>query len=202
MKIICIARNYSEHAKELNNEIPENPVFFLKPDTAILPKDKDFYLPEFSNNVHYEAEIVLKISKPGKYIQPEFAMNYFDQITLGIDFTARDLQSKLKAKGHPWEIAKAFDHSAVVGNFLDKTIFDLNNLSFRMDKNNQTVQKGNSNQMIHDFSKIISNASQFFTLKTGDLIFTGTPAGVGQVLENDELEGYIENEKVFDVSVK
>ncbi len=202
MKIICIARNYSEHAKELNNEIPENPVFFLKPDTAILPKDRDFYLPEFSNNVHYEAEIVLKISKAGKYIQPEFAMNYFEQITLGIDFTARDLQSKLKEKSHPWEIAKAFDHSAVVGNFLDKAKLDLNSLSFRMDKNHQTVQIGNSNQMIHDFSKIISDASQFFTLKTGDLIFTGTPAGVGQILENDFLEGWIENEKVFEVSVK
>ena len=202
MKIICIARNYSEHAKELNNEIPENPVFFLKPDTAILPKDKNFYLPEFSNNIHYEAEIVLKISKAGKYIQPEFAMNYFDQITLGIDFTARDLQSTLKEKGHPWEIAKAFDHSAVVGNFLEKNKFDLNNLTFRLDKNQKTAQKGNSNQMIHDFSKIISDASRFFTLKTGDLIFTGTPAGVGQVLEDDELEGWIENEKVFEISVK
>ncbi len=202
MKIICIARNYSEHAKELNNEIPENPVFFLKPDTAILPKDKNFYLPEFSNNIHYEAEIVLKISKAGKYIQPEFAMNYFNQITLGIDFTARDLQSTLKEKGHPWEIAKAFDHSAVVGNFLEKNKFDLNNLTFRLDKNQKTAQKGNSNQMIHDFSKIISDASRFFTLKTGDLIFTGTPAGVGQVLEDDELEGWIENEKVFEISVK
>ncbi|HLV23335.1 MAG TPA: fumarylacetoacetate hydrolase family protein [Moheibacter sp.] len=202
MKIICIARNYAEHAKELNNEIPENPVFFLKPDTAVLQKDKDFYLPEFSQNVQYEAEVVLKISKSGKYIQPEFALNYFDQITLGIDFTARDLQSQLKSKGHPWEIAKAFDNSAVVGDFLDKKEFDLNNLEFRMEKNNEIVQKGITTQMIHDFSTIISEASKYFTLKTGDLIFTGTPAGVGQVMENDLLEGWIQERKVFEVRVK
>lgn len=202
MKIICIARNYSEHAKELNNEIPENPVFFLKPDTAILLKNRDFYIPEFSSDVHYEAEIVLKINKVGKYIQPEFAHKYFEEITLGIDFTARDVQSKLKAKGHPWEIAKGFDGSAVVGDFYDKNDFDLNKLKFKLDKNKTAVQNGNSNDMIHNFSTIISEASKYFTLKKGDLIFTGTPAGVGKVEENDLLEGYLEDKKVFEVLVK
>ncbi|MBA5629806.1 fumarylacetoacetate hydrolase family protein [Moheibacter lacus] len=202
MKIICIARNYAEHAKELKNEIPENPVFFLKPDTSVLQKDRDFYIPEFTENLHYEAEIILKISKAGKYIQPEFASKYFEQISLGIDFTARDLQTQLKEKGHPWEIAKAFDNAAVVGEFYPKNDFDLENLNFHMTKNQDIVQKGNTNQMIHDFAKIISTASQYFTLKTGDLIFTGTPAGVGQVLENDYLEGYLDDRKVFEVRVK
>lgn len=202
MKIICIARNYAEHAKELNNQIPENPVFFLKPDTALIQKKRDFYLPEFSENIQYEAEIVLKISKSGKYIQPEFAAKYFEEITIGIDFTARDLQSKLKEKGHPWEIAKAFDGSAAAGEFHNKNAFDLENLNFELKKNNTIVQKGNSTQMIHNFNKIISEASQYFTLKTGDLIFTGTPAGVGQVQVNDLLEGFLENQKVFEVLVK
>lgn len=202
MKIICIARNYSEHAKELNNEIPENPVFFLKPDTALLQKNRDFYLPEFSQNIHYEAEIVLKVAKTGKYIQPEYAGNYFQEISLGIDFTARDIQSQLKEKGHPWEIAKGFDNSAVVGSFLDKEEFDLNNLKFRLEKNNQTVQMGNTKDMIHDFSRILSEVSKYFTLKIGDLIFTGTPAGVGQVHENDLLTGWIEGQKIFEVQVK
>src|SRR5690606_34576953 len=178
---------YAEHAKELNNEVPENPVFFLKPDTALLQKERDFYLPEFSQNIQYEAEIVLKISKAGKYIQPEFALNYFEQISLGIDLTARDLQSQLKEKGHPWEISKAFDNSAVVGEFLDKKDFDLENLEFRLDKNKIAVQQGNTKDMIHGFAKIISEASKYFTLKTGDLIYTGTPAGVGRVEENDLL---------------
>lgn len=202
MKIICIARNYAEHAKELNNEVPENPVFFLKPDTALLQKERDFYLPEFSQNIQYEAEMVLKISKAGKYIQPEFALNYFEQISLGIDLTARDLQSQLKEKGHPWEISKAFDNSAVVGEFLDKKDFDLENLEFRLDKNKIAVQQGNTKDMIHGFAKIISEASKYFTLKTGDLIYTGTPAGVGRVEENDLLEGWIHKRKVFDVQVK
>lgn len=202
MKIICIARNYSEHAKELNNEIPENPVFFLKPDTALLQKDRDFYLPEFSSDVHYEAEIVLKISKAGKYIQPEFAHKYFEEITIGIDFTARDIQSKLKAKGHPWEIAKGFDGSAVVGDFYSKNDYNLEELNFKLDKNKTAVQVGNSKDMIHDFEAIISEASKYFTLKTGDLIFTGTPAGVGKVEENDVLIGFLEDKKVFEVSVK
>lgn len=202
MKIICIARNYSEHAKELNNEIPEKPVFFIKPDTALLSKERDFYIPEFSQNVHYECEIVLKISKAGKYIQKEFAHKYYDQITLGIDFTARDLQAELKSKGHPWEIAKAFDNSAVVGEFVDKQNFDLQNLNFCLKKNQETVQSGNSKDMIHSFDHIIAEASKFFTLKTGDLIFTGTPAGVGQVHMNDILMGELEGEKVFEVSIK
>lgn len=202
MKIICIARNYSEHAKELNNEIPENPVFFLKPDTALLQKDRDFYLPEFSSDVHYEAEIVLKISKAGKYIQPEFAHKYFEEITIGIDFTARDIQSKLKAKGHPWEIAKGFDGSAVVGDFYSKNDYNLEELNFKLDKNKTAVQIGTSKDMIHDFEAIISEASKYFTLKTGDLIFTGTPAGVGKVEENDVLTGFLEDKKVFEVSVK
>lgn len=202
MKIICIARNYVEHAKELNNEIPENPVFFLKPDTALLQKNRDFYIPEFTQDLHYEAEIVLKISKAGKYIQTEFAQNYFQEISLGIDFTARDLQNQLKKKGHPWEIAKAFDNSAVIGDFFDKNEFDLNNLNFRLDKNEETVQQGNTQQMIHEFSKIISEASKYFTLKTGDLIMTGTPAGVGKVNIDDRLKGWIENQLAFDISVK
>ena len=202
MKIICIARNYAEHAKELNNQIPENPVFFLKPDTAMIQKKRDFYLPEFSENIQYEAEIVLKISKSGKYIQPEFASKYFEEITIGIDFTARDLQAKLKEKGHPWEIAKGFDGSAVVGEFHTKSEFDLKHLNFELKKNDSTVQQGNSAQMIHQFDTIIAEASKFFTLKTGDLIFTGTPAGVGQVYENDLLEGFLENQKVFEVLVK
>lgn len=202
MKIICIARNYAEHAKELNNQIPENPVFFLKPDTAMIQKKRDFYLPEFSENIQYEAEIVLKISKSGKYIQPEFASKYFEEITIGIDFTARDLQAKLKEKGHPWEVAKAFDGSAVVGEFHTKSEFDLKHLNFELKKNDSTVQQGNSAQMIHQFDTIIAEASKFFTLKTGDLIFTGTPAGVGQVYENDLLEGFLENQKVFEVLVK
>lgn len=202
MKIICIARNYVEHAKELNNEIPENPVFFLKPDTALLQKNRDFYIPEFTQDLHYEAEIVLKISKAGKYIQTEFAQNYFQEISLGIDFTARDLQNQLKKKGHPWEIAKAFDNSAVIGDFFDKNEFDLNNLNFHLDKNEVTVQHGNTQQMIHDFSKIISEASKYFTLKTGDLIMTGTPAGVGKVNIDDRLKGWIENRLAFDISVK
>lgn len=202
MKIICIARNYSEHAKELNNEIPENPVFFLKPETAVLLKNRAFYIPEFSSDVHYEAEIVLKINKVGKYIQPKFAHKYFEEITIGIDFTARDIQSKLKEKGHPWEIAKGFDGSAVVGSFFDKNDFDLNNLKFRLDINQTTVQNGNSADMIHDFAAIISEASKYFTLKKGDLIFTGTPAGVGKVSENDLLQGFLEDKKVFEISVK
>lgn|SRR5690606_32378719 len=202
MKIICIARNYTEHIKELNNKIPENPVFFLKPDTAILPKERDFYIPEFSQDLQYEVEVLLKISKAGKYIQPEFALNYFEQISLGIDFTARDLQAKLKEKGHPWEVAKAFDNSAVIGDFHPKEEFDLNNLNFRMEKNGEIVQQGNTSQMIFDFKRIISEASKYFTLKTGDVIMTGTPAGVGKVQENDLLEGYIEDRKIFEVRVK
>lgn len=202
MKIICIARNYVEHAKELNNTIPKSPVFFIKPDTALLQKERDFYIPEFSSDIHYEVEIVLKISKAGKYIQPEFAHKYFDQISVGIDFTARDLQSELKNNGYPWEIAKGFDGAAVVGDFLDKNEFDLSNLNFKLLKNGETVQNGNTSLMIHDFSKIIAESSKYFTLKTGDLIMTGTPAGVGPVSSGDELSGFIEDQKIFEVSIK
>lgn len=202
MKIICIARNYVDHAKELNNSIPAEPIFFIKPDTALLQKERDFYIPEFSREIHYEAEIVLKISKAGKYIQPEFAHKYFEQISLGIDFTARDLQSELKKNAYPWEIAKAFDGSAVVGDFYNKNEFDLDNLIFSLEKNGETVQNGNTNLMIHNFSKIIAEASKYFTLKTGDLIMTGTPAGVGKVESGDELTGHIEKQKIFEVSIK
>lgn len=202
MKIICIARNYAEHAEELKNSIPKSPVFFIKPDTALLQKGKDFYLPEFSQDVHYEVEVVLKISKPGKYIQPEFAYKYFDEISLGIDFTARDLQSELKEKGYPWEIAKGFDGAAVVGDFFDKNNFEMRSLSFHLEKNGKVVQSGNTSMMIYDFSSIIAEASRYFTLKTGDLIMSGTPAGVGPVNRGDRLTGWIENEKIFDFMIK
>lgn len=202
MKIICIARNYAEHAKELNNPLPERPVFFMKPDTALTRVGHDFYIPEFTEDLQYEVELVLKISKVGKYIQEKFASRYFDEISLGIDFTARDLQTELKEKGHPWEISKAFDNSAVVGKFFAKNNYDLNQLNFTLKKNEQTVQQGNSGQMVFSFQKIIAEASKYFTLKKGDLIFTGTPKGVGKVFQNDRFEGYIETEKVFEVTAK
>ena len=202
MKIICIGRNYAEHAKELGNEIPENPVIFMKPDTAILKKGSDFYIPEFSDDVHYELEVVLKISKGGKYIQEDKASNYFDEIGLGIDFTARDLQSQLKAKGLPWELAKGFDGSAVVSEFYKKSDFDMRNLSFSLLKNKDKVQDGNTSMMIFSPEKMIAFVSQYFTLKTGDLIFTGTPQGVGKVEENDILQAFLEDEKVLDLRIQ
>jgi 2-keto-4-pentenoate hydratase/2-oxohepta-3-ene-1,7-dioic acid hydratase in catechol pathway len=203
MKIICIGRNYAEHIAELNNEKPDEPVIFLKPDTALLPKDTDFILPEFSNDVHYETEIVVKISKVGKYIDVKFAHKYYDQISLGIDFTARDLQNKLKEKGLPWEKAKAFDGSAVVGNFLDKNNFQsIENINFGLFKNGEQVQSGNTSLMLYKIDEIIAYVSQFFTLKTGDLLFTGTPKGVAAVNPNDILEGYIEQQKIFKLSIK
>ncbi|UFK98367.1 fumarylacetoacetate hydrolase family protein [Kaistella faecalis] len=202
MKIICIGRNYAEHAKELGNEIPENPVIFMKPDTAILKKGSDFYIPEFSDDVHYELEVVLKISKGGKYIQEDKASNYFDEIGLGIDFTARDLQSQLKAKGLPWELAKGFDGSAVVSEFYKKSDFDMQNLNFSLMKNKEKVQDGNTSMMIFSPEKIIAFVSQYFTLKTGDLIFTGTPKGVGNVAENDILQAFLENEKVLNLRIQ
>ncbi|MCP2039302.1 fumarylacetoacetate hydrolase family protein [Chryseobacterium sp. HSC-36S06] len=202
MKIICIGRNYAEHAKELGNEIPENPVIFMKPDTAILKKGSDFYIPEFSDDVHYELEVVLKISKGGKYIQEDKASNYFDEIGLGIDFTARDLQSQLKAKGLPWELAKGFDGSAVVSEFYKKSDFNIKNLNFSLLKNKEKVQDGNTSMMIFSPEKIIAFVSQYFTLKTGDLIFTGTPKGVGKVAENDILQAFLEKEKVLDLRIQ
>lgn len=202
MKIICIGRNYAEHAKELGNEIPESPVIFMKPDTAILKKGSDFYIPEFSNDIHYELEVVLKISKGGKYIQPENAANHYEEIGLGIDFTARDLQSKLKEKGLPWELAKGFDGSAVVSDFYKKEDFDLKNLNFSLLKNSEKVQDGNTSMMIFSPDKMIEFVSQYFTLRIGDLIFTGTPKGVGKVAENDILEAFLEDKKVFSLRIQ
>lgn len=203
MKIICIGRNYYEHISELNNETPPEPILFLKPDTALLAKEQPFVIPDFSQDIHYEAEIVVKICKVGKYIDPKFASKYYDLISLGIDFTARDLQTQLKEKGLPWEKAKAFDNSAVVGVFLPKETWEsVDALDFAMDINKQRVQTGNTQQMIWKIDQIIAYASQFFTLKTGDLIFTGTPAGVGKVYPEDVLEGYIDAKKVFTIQVK
>lgn len=202
MKIICIGRNYAEHARELGNEIPENPVIFMKPDTAVLKKGSDFYIPEFSEDIHYELEVVLKISKGGKYIQEEKAGNHFEEIALGIDFTARDLQSKLKEKGLPWELAKGFDGSAVISDFYKKEDYDLKNLQFSLLKNKEEVQNGNTTLMLFSPEKIIAFVSKYFTLKTGDLIFTGTPKGVGKVAENDILEAYLEDKKVLDLRIQ
>ena len=205
MKIICIGRNYSEHAKELKNEIPEKPVVFLKPQTALLKDNKPFYYPEWTKDLHYETELVLKICKQGKYVEEKFAHKYFDAVTVGIDFTARDLQSQQKAKGLPWEIAKAFDNSAVIGAIKDIGAaghWETAGINFSMKLNSIEVQVGNTNDMMFSFSKIIAYASQYFTLQTGDLIFTGTPAGVGPVKIGDKLEGFLEGDKVFDFEVK
>ncbi len=200
MKIICIGRNYSEHAKELGNEIPDKPVIFIKPDTALL-KTPDFYLPEFSNDVHYELEMVVKISKGGKYIQKENASKHYEEIGLGLDFTARDLQSELKAKGLPWELAKGFDGSAAVSSFYPKSQFNLENLNFSLIKNGEKVQNGFTQNMIFSIDDIIAFVSQYFTLRVGDLIFTGTPEGVGKLNENDVLQAYLEDEKVLDFRI-
>lgn len=200
MKIICIGRNYREHAEELGNEVPENPVIFMKPDTALL-KGRDFYIPEFSQDIHYELEVVLKISRNGKYILKENASQYYHEIGLGIDFTARDLQSELKSKGLPWELAKGFDGSAAVSSFFPKTEFDVQNLNFSLQRNNTVVQSGNTRDMMFSFDEIITFVSQFFTLRTGDLIFTGTPNGVGKIAENDLLEAWLENKKIMDITI-
>lgn len=203
MKIIAIGRNYAEHAKELNNPVPTVPVIFMKPDTAILKDNKPFYHPEFSTDIHHEIELVLKISKEGKHIAEKFAGNYFDEIGLGIDFTARDIQQKHKEKGLPWELAKAFDNSAPVSKFIPKANFkDLNQLNIRLDLNGQTVQDGNTRDLLFSFEYIISFVSKYITLKKGDLIFTGTPQGVGKVSIGDRLEGYLENEKLLDFEIR
>lgn len=203
MKIICIGRNYAAHIEELKNEKPGQPVVFLKPDTALLKGGAPFFYPDFSTNIHHEIELVLKISKEGKYIQPQFAHRYFDEIGLGIDFTARDLQDQCKAKGLPWEIAKAFNGSAPIGDFKSVTEFsDLKNIDFHLEINGEVKQKGNTSLMLFDFATIISYVSQFFTLKKGDLIYTGTPAGVGPVHTGDQLIGFIGNEKMLHVKVK
>jgi len=203
MKIIAIGRNYAEHAKELNNPVPGVPVIFMKPDTALLKDNKPFYHPDFSNDIHHEIEVVIKISKEGKHISEKFAENYFEEIALGVDFTARDIQSTHKEKGLPWELAKAFDGSAPVSNFLPKAKFaDLHNLNFRLDVNGQTRQSGNTSLMLFPFSYIIAFVSQYITLKKGDLIFTGTPQGVAKVNVGDHLEGYIEDQKMLDFYIK
>lgn len=202
MKFICVGRNYSNHAKELNNEIPKDPVLFIKPDTALARPGDDWYIPEFTENLQHEVEVLIKISKVGKYIQPEFARNYYSEIGLGIDFTARDLQDQLKEKGLPWEKSKAFDRSALIGNFVSKEKFNLDNLNFSLMKNGNIQQKGNTSEMIFSFDYLISYISQYFTLKMGDIIFTGTPSGVSKLSENDFLEGFIENEKFFEIKIR
>jgi 2-keto-4-pentenoate hydratase/2-oxohepta-3-ene-1,7-dioic acid hydratase in catechol pathway len=203
MKIICIGRNYLDHANELGNKIPKEPLFFLKPDTAIQPKGHPFFIPDFSNNIHYEIELVLKICKNGKNIHEKFAHKYYQEIGLGIDFTARDIQEDCKKLGLPWEKAKGFDGSAQISNtFIDKNKLNLKDINFKLKLNNKIVQNGNSKNMIFNFDYIISFISGFYTLRTGDLIYTGTPSGVGKVKNGDRLMGYIENTKKLTVDIK
>jgi len=203
MKIICIGRNYADHAKELNNPLPTEPLFFSKPDSAILPKRNPFYIPEFTNDVHYELELVIKINKLGKHIAPEYAHTYYSEIGLGLDLTARDVQQELKQKGHPWEKAKAFDGSAVLGDFVNVAdVKNMSNIKFKLQKNGIEVQHGQSADMIFSFDTLISYISQFMTLKIGDLIFTGTPAGVGKLNVGDKLEGFLEGEKLLRCNIK
>lgn len=204
MKIICVGRNYVAHAKELNNEVPHEPVLFLKPDTALLRNNDPFYIPDWSDNLHHEVELVVKINRIGKNIDTKFAHRYYEEIGLGIDFTARDVQDKLKEKGLPWEKSKAFDHSAVIcREFVNvDALPDRNAINFRLDINGKAVQQGNSSLMIFSVDNIISQVSKYFTLKIGDLIYTGTPAGVGPVKIADRLEGYLEGQKMFDFFVK
>ncbi len=203
MKLICIGRNYTEHIKELENEKPTNPVVFLKPDTSILLKKQPFFIPDFSNDIHHEVEILVKINRLGKHIDKKFAPKYYDEISLGIDFTARDLQSKLKAKGLPWEKAKAFDGAAVIGKWISKKEFkNVDDINFSLYKNDAIVQQGNTSLMLWKIDELIEYVSKYFTLKIGDIIFTGTPAGVGKVATNDKLKGYIENQELFSIIVK
>ena len=203
MKIICIGRNYTKHIEELQNERPSEPVIFLKPDTAILPKNMPFFIPDFSDDIHHEVEIIVKISRVGKYIEPKFAHKYYDEIGLGIDFTARELQSQLKEKGLPWEKAKAFDGSAVIGYFVPKNTFDsLESLNFELTNNGNSVQKGCTTNMLWKIDELIAYVSQYFTLKIGDILFTGTPEGVAKVVTNDVLEGFIEGKSNFRIQVK
>ena len=203
MKIICIGRNYVAHARELNNEVPEKPVFFMKPVSALVTSNRPFFYPEFSNDVHHELEVVIRINRLGRSIEEGFAHRYFNEVALGVDFTARDLQAEQKKKGLPWEIAKGFDYSAPISEFRPIDAYDdIHKLSFRLDVNGKTVQDGNTSLMIFSFEKIIAYVSRFMTLKTGDLIYTGTPAGVGPVAINDRLEAYLEGEKLMDFPVK
>lgn len=203
MKIIAIGRNYAAHAKELNNPLPDKPVIFLKPDTALLKDNKAFYIPDFSNDIHYELEVVLKICKEGKHISEKFAPKYYEEVALGIDFTARDIQAEHKAKGLPWELAKAFDHSAAVSNFIPKTdLADLYNSSFNLTINGELKQDGNTRNMLFSFEQIIAFVSRYITLKKGDLIFTGTPEGVGQVHPGDKLEALLEGQQLLSFDIK
>lgn len=203
MKLICIGRNYTEHIEELANERPEEPVVFIKPDSSVLPKEQDFYIPEFSKEVHYEVEVLVKINKVGKHIDEKFAHTYYDEIGLGIDFTARDLQSKLKEKGLPWEKAKGFDGAAVIGRWLPKAHFEnTNDMDFALLKNNEVVQKGNTSHMLWKIDELISYVSTYFMLKKGDIIFTGTPAGVGKIQANDYLTGILEEQEMFHLKIK
>ena len=203
MKIICIGRNYTKHIEELANEKPTAPVIFMKPDSAVLPKQQDFYIPEFSEDVHHEVEVLVKIKKVGKHINARFAHKYYDEVSLGIDFTARDLQAELKAKGLPWEKAKGFDGAAVIGKWHPKEEFgDLNALDFKLLKNDEVAQEGNTSHMLWKIDELIAYISTYFTLKKGDVIFTGTPAGVSRVRADDRLQGYIKERKIFDIKIK
>ena len=203
MKIICIGRNYVEHAAELKNEVPGEPVFFMKPDTALLPQGKDFYIPDFSNDIHHEVELVLRICKEGKHIAEEFASKYFDQITVGLDFTARDVQQRQKEKGLPWEPAKAFDSSAPAGSFIAvDEIKNVKDINFELKKNGVTVQSGQSSLMLFSFEKIIAFVSRYVTLRKGDFIFTGTPKGVSRIEAGDQLEAFLEGKSLLKVAVK
>ena len=203
MKIICIGRNYSDHIKELSNERPKEPVVFIKPDSSIIAKNQNFIIPAFSDEIHHEVELVVKINKVGKYIDKSFSNKYYNQIGLGIDFTARDIQNKLKEKGYPWEKSKAFDNSCMVGDFINiGEIEDISNINFELKKNSRIVQSGNSSNMLWKIDEIISYVSQYFTLKIGDLIFTGTPSGVSKVTSGDFLEGFINSNKMFSLKIK
>ena len=203
MKIICVGRNYADHIKELDNQRPEEPVLFMKPDSAVILKNNPFIIPTFSSDIHYEVEVLVKINKIGKHISREFASDYYEEIGLGIDFTARDLQAKLKEKGLPWERAKGFDGSAMIGQFVHKqTLGDLENLNFSLQKNEEIVQKGNTADMLWKIDALIEYISKYFTLKIGDIIFTGTPSGVGPVTHGDQLVGFVNNQEFFSVKVK
>ena len=202
MKIICVGKNYLKHIDELNSSKEDEPVIFLKPDTSIIQKNQPFFIPEFSNEIHYEIEIILKFNRLGKHIESKFSNKYFNQISLGIDFTARDFQNKFKERGLPWDISKGFDNSALIGDWKSIKTYDLDNINFRLEKNGKIVQQSNSKNMIWKIDELIAYASRYFTIKIGDIMFTGTPEGVGVVSEDDILEGFLGNEKVFSVKIK
>ena len=202
MKIICVGKNYLKHIDELNSSKEDEPVIFLKPDTSIIQKNQPFFIPEFSNEIHYEIEIILKFNRLGKHIESKFSNKYFNQISLGIDFTARDFQNKFKERGLPWDISKGFDNSALIGDWKSIKTYDLDNINFRLEKNGKIVQQSNSKNMIWKIDELIAYASKYFTIKIGDIMFTGTPEGVGVVSEDDVLEGFLGNEKVFSVKIK